>query len=109
MEDKYQEYVKAVLEEVPEAESWSESLFEKFRQFEEEYYIPPRDAVRTVIRFAKELLQDGGQSIEFMLKFKIHGLTDMKEAKERFEYAIRNGSDLKDAFYFHDVKWEYLN
>ena len=55
--DRYEKYIQAVLEKVPEAECWTESLFESFRQFEEEYYIPPSDAVRSVIRFAKKLIE----------------------------------------------------
>ena len=56
--DRYEKHIQAVLEKVPEAECWAESLFESFRQFEEEYFIPPQDAVRTVIRLAKKLIEN---------------------------------------------------
>lgn len=55
--DRYEKYILAVLEEVPEAECWAESLFDSFRQYEEEFLIPPRDAVRSVIRLAKKLIE----------------------------------------------------
>ena len=56
--DRYEKYIQSVLEKVPEAECWAESLSESFRQFEEKYYIPPQDAIRSVIRLAKKLIEN---------------------------------------------------
>lgn len=75
--DRYEKYIQAVLEEVPEAEA--ETLFESFRRFEEEYYIPPRDAIRTVIRTAKALTDEEPKKFKDLVEGKDYILLDGEE------------------------------
>lgn len=56
-DDRYEKYIQAVLKEVPAAECWAETIEAEFRRYEVEFYIPPQDAVRNVIRIAKKLIE----------------------------------------------------
>ena len=47
-EEKYADYVQAVLKECPDADATEVS--EAFAKYEEEFYIPPQDAMRSVLR-----------------------------------------------------------
>ena len=47
-EAKYADYVEAVLKECPEANA--EEVAEAFAKYETEFYIPPQDAMRSVLR-----------------------------------------------------------
>lgn len=42
-----------------------------------------------------------------VVRFEIDNVSGIDEAKEKFEAAIREGSDSKDAFYDNTVTWEY--
>ena len=46
--DKYADYVQAVQKECPEADAGE--IAEAFAKYEEEFYIPPQDAMRSVLR-----------------------------------------------------------
>lgn len=47
-EEKYADYVQAVLKECPDADATE--VAEAFAKYEEEFYIPPQDAMRSVLR-----------------------------------------------------------
>ena len=47
-EDKYADYVEAVQKECPEADA--KEIAEAFAKYEQEFYIPPQDAMRSVLR-----------------------------------------------------------
>ena len=47
-DDKYESHIKAVLSECPEAET--DEIRAAFIKYEEEFYIPPQDALRSIIR-----------------------------------------------------------
>jgi len=47
-DEKYADYVKAVQKECPEADA--QEVAEAFAKYEEEFYIPPQDAMRSVLR-----------------------------------------------------------
>ena len=47
-DDKYESHIKAVLSECPEAET--DEIRAAFVKYEEEFYIPPQDALRSIIR-----------------------------------------------------------
>ena len=47
-EEKYADYVQAVLKECPDANP--SDVAEAFAKYEEEFYIPPQDAMRSVLR-----------------------------------------------------------
>ena len=47
-DDKYESHIKAVLSECPEADT--DEVKAAFVKYEEEFYIPPQDALRSIIR-----------------------------------------------------------
>ncbi len=47
-EEKYADYIQAVLKECPEADS--AEVASAFAKYEDEFYIPPQDAMRSVLR-----------------------------------------------------------
>ena len=47
-DDKYESHIKAVLSECPEADT--DEIKAAFVKYEEEFYIPPQDALRSIIR-----------------------------------------------------------
>ena len=47
-DDKYESHIKAVLSECPEANT--DDIKAAFIKYEEEFYIPPQDALRSIIR-----------------------------------------------------------
>ncbi|GIR34190.1 MAG: hypothetical protein CM15mP47_4160 [Methanobacteriota archaeon] len=47
-DDKYESHIKAVLSECPEANT--DEIRAAFVKYEEEFYIPPQDALRSIIR-----------------------------------------------------------
>jgi ssDNA-binding replication factor A large subunit len=47
-DDKYADYVKAILAECPDADEGE--IAEAFAKYEKEFYIPPQDAMRSVMR-----------------------------------------------------------
>ncbi len=47
-DDKYESHIKAVLSECPEADT--DEIRAAFVKYEEEFYIPPQDALRSIIR-----------------------------------------------------------
>lgn len=47
-EGKYADYVEAVQKECPEADA--KEIAEAFAKYEQEFYIPPQDAMRSVLR-----------------------------------------------------------
>lgn len=47
-DDKYADYVKAILAECPDADEGE--ISEAFAKYEKEFYIPPQDAMRSVLR-----------------------------------------------------------
>ena len=48
-----------------------------------------------------------GAKATFTVMIEIDGMEDVQEAKERFATAMRQGSDMKDAFFYHNVEWVY--
>ena len=47
-DDKYESHVKAVLSECPDANV--DDVKASFKKYEEEFYIPPQDALRSIVR-----------------------------------------------------------
>ena len=47
-ESKYADYVEAVQKECPDADATE--IAEAFAKYEQEFYIPPQDAMRSVLR-----------------------------------------------------------
>ncbi len=47
-DDKYETHIKAVLSECPDADI--EEVKASFKKYEEEFYIPPQDALRSIVR-----------------------------------------------------------
>ena len=47
-DDKYESHIKAVLSECPDAKT--DEIRAAFVKYEEEFYIPPQDALRSIIR-----------------------------------------------------------
>ncbi len=47
-DEKYADYIAAVIKECPDAEAGE--VAEAFKKYEEEFYIPPQDAMRSVVR-----------------------------------------------------------
>ena len=47
-DDKYESHIKAVLSECPDADI--EEVKASFKKYEEEFYIPPQDALRSIVR-----------------------------------------------------------
>ena len=47
-EEKYADYIEAVIKECPDATP--AEVAEAFAKYEQEFYIPPQDAMRSVLR-----------------------------------------------------------
>ena len=47
-DDKYESHINAVLSECPDADT--DQIRSAFVKYEEEFYIPPQDALRSIIR-----------------------------------------------------------
>ena len=47
-DDKYESHIKAVLSECPDANV--DEVKASFKKYEEEFYIPPQDALRSIVR-----------------------------------------------------------
>ncbi|MGB1898338.1 MAG: hypothetical protein ACPHRB_05830, partial [Candidatus Poseidoniaceae archaeon] len=47
-EDRYNDHISAVLQECPGADR--EEVKSAFKKYEEEFFIPPQDAIRSIIR-----------------------------------------------------------
>ena len=47
-EDRYNDHIAAVLQECPEADR--DEVKSAFQKYEEEFFIPPQDAIRSIIR-----------------------------------------------------------
>jgi len=47
-DEKYADYIAAVIKECPDADAGE--VAEAFKKYEEEFYIPPQDAMRSVVR-----------------------------------------------------------
>ena len=97
---RYDAYVAEVSNELNLGKSIDSEIREHFRRMEEEFYIPPRDAVRTVIRMMKKRLFDEpsvsawlGDSVGNSLDrfdFTLSNLDQKMEAMKQFirEYLI---------------------
>ena len=48
MSEKYETHVKAILSECPDADP--KEIAEAFAKYETEFYIPPQDAMRSILR-----------------------------------------------------------
>ena len=58
--DKYADYIAAVVKECPDAKP--EEIAEAFKKYEEEFYIPPQDAMRSVVRRFQSGTSPGGST-----------------------------------------------
>ena len=81
--DKYADYIAAVTKECPDATP--DDIAEAFRKYEEEFYIPPQDAMRSVIRRFQSGTSPGGSSAK-------SGLSKAA-TKKVSTFAELNGSD----------------
>ena len=54
---KYADYVEAILKECPDADA--SEVADAFAKYEEEFYIPPQDAMRSVMRRFKSGVSPG--------------------------------------------------
>jgi len=50
-----------------------------------------------------------GAKATFTVTIEIDGMDDVEEAKGRFENAMNQGSDMKEAFYHTGCKWSYIH
>lgn len=82
-DDKYADYIAAVTKECPDATP--DDIAEAFRKYEEEFYIPPQDAMRSVIRRFQSGTSPGGSSTK-------SGLSKAA-TKKVSTFAELNGSD----------------
>lgn len=82
-DDKYADYIAAVTKECPDATP--DDIAEAFRKYEEEFYIPPQDAMRSVIRRFQSGTSPGGSSAK-------SGLSKAA-TKKVSTFAELNGSD----------------
>jgi len=97
-EDKYADYVEAILKECPEADA--AQISEAFAKYEEEFYIPPQDAMRSVLRRFKSGTSPGTGTI---------GATkEAKATKKVASLSELNGSDrdveLEVAIITHNIR-----
>ena len=53
----YKVHIQAVLKKIPKANAFKEAIADEFERYEEQY-IPPRDAVRMVIRNISKLVKE---------------------------------------------------
>ena len=61
-EGKYADYVEAILKECPDADA--SEVADAFAKYEEEFYIPPQDAMRSVLRRFKSGISPGPSTRE---------------------------------------------
>ena len=61
-EGKYADYVEAILKECPDADAGE--VADAFAKYEEEFYIPPQDAMRSVLRRFKSGISPGPSTTE---------------------------------------------
>ena len=76
--EKYADYIEAVLKECPDADAGE--IADAFSKYEEEFYIPPQDAMRSVLRRFKSgtapASSTAGQSTQRQTK-KVSGLSEL--------------------------------
>ena len=76
--EKYADYIEAVLKECPDADAGE--IADAFSKYEEEFYIPPQDAMRSVLRRFKSgtapASSTAGQSNQRQTK-KVSGLSEL--------------------------------
>ena len=97
-EDKYADYVEAILKECPDADA--AQISEAFAKYEEEFYIPPQDAMRSVLRRFKSGTSPATAT---------HGGTrEAKATKKVASLSELNGSDrdveLEVAIITHNIR-----
>jgi ssDNA-binding replication factor A large subunit len=97
-EDKYADYVEAILKECPDADA--AQISEAFAKYEEEFYIPPQDAMRSVLRRFKS-----GTSPATATR---GGTREAKATKKVASLSELNGSDrdveLEVAIITHNIR-----
>ena len=79
--EKYADYIEAVLKECPDADAGE--IADAFSKYEEEFYIPPQDAMRSVLRRFK--------SGTAPARLKVDGAISGKQ--RRFALSELNGND----------------
>ncbi len=88
---KYADYVEAILKECPDADA--KEVAEAFAKYEEEFYIPPQDAMRSVMRRFKSGpspggTRSGGGSQEARATKKVASLSELNGSDRDVELEV---------------------
>ena len=89
-DEKYADYVEAILKECPDADA--SQVAEAFAKYETEFYIPPQDAMRSVLRRFKSGTSPGGSttgaSREAKATKKVASLSELSGADRDVEIEV---------------------
>ena len=89
-EDKYDDHINAVLSECPSADRGE--VKEAFAKYESEFYIPPQDALRSIIRRFKGDMAPSTSTVASTQKEtvskKVAGLTELSAADRDIEIEV---------------------
>lgn len=88
-DDKYESHIKAVLSECPEANT--DDIKAAFIKYEEEFYIPPQDALRSIIRRFqgdKAPKTTGGNSQQTRQTKKVASLSELTSTDKDVEIEV---------------------
>jgi len=91
-EDKYEDHINAVLSECPSADR--EEVREAFAKYESEFYIPPQDALRSIIRRFKgdiapsSTTSTGSSSQKQSVSKKVASLTELSATDRDIEIEV---------------------
>ncbi|MEC8249293.1 MAG: hypothetical protein VX043_02095 [Candidatus Thermoplasmatota archaeon] len=88
-DDKYESHIKAVLSECPEANT--DDIKAAFIKYEEEFYIPPQDALRSIIRRFqgdKAPKTTGGSSQQTRQTKKVASLSELTSTDKDVEIEV---------------------
>jgi len=90
-ENKYDDHINAVLSECPNADR--EEVREAFAKYESEFYIPPQDALRSIIRrFKGDIAPSSGASSSSNQKStvskKVASLTELSDTDKDIEIEV---------------------
>ena len=90
-ENKYDDHINAVLSECPNADR--EEVREAFSKYESEFYIPPQDALRSIIRrFKGDIAPSSGASSSSNQKStvskKVASLTELSDTDKDIEIEV---------------------
>ena len=93
-DDRYAGHIAAVLQECPDADQ--EEIRSAFVKYEEEFFIPPQDAIRSIVRrFRSEsdtpAAQGGGGAQAKKPTKKVSSLSELKADDREIEIEVEIG------------------